>query len=68
MKTQARWIKIGKAYTLQDEYSTLWTRRIGSRWHLMYRTELQGWITLGRFATLTEAKADGSALMGVKSP
>ena len=51
MKTQARWIKVGKAYTLQDEYSTLWTRRIGSRWHLMHRTESQGWITLGKFDT-----------------
>jgi hypothetical protein len=59
-----RWIKVGKAYTLQDEHSELWVRRMGSRWHVAHRTT-QGWITLGRFATLAEAQADGSALMGI---
>ena len=69
-----RWRKMGKAYRLTDEYSTLWIRRIGRQFHLMYyRTTSKterimhgdegGWVTLGVHDTLRAAQEDGSALM-----
>lgn len=69
-----RWRKVGKAYRLTDEYSTLWIRRIGRKFHLMYyrthenegwRTNGReaGWVTLGVHGTLRAAQEDGNALM-----
>jgi hypothetical protein len=50
------------AYCLRDDYSTLWVKRIGARFHLLHRHE-GGWAVLGKYATLGRAQADGSALM-----
>ena len=59
-----RWRKIGNAYRLTDEYSTLWVRKIGTRWHLIHRHN-NGWGTLATHPTLASAQADGAALMAV---
>ena len=59
-----RWRKMGKAYRLSDEYSTLWIRRIGRQFHLLYRTQ-EGWATLGVHITLKAAQEDGNALMEI---
>lgn len=59
----ARWRKMGKAYRLTDEYSTLWVRKIGRSWHLLYRHR-EGWGTLGVYVTLRDAQTEGTALMG----
>lgn len=56
------WRKMGSAYMLTDDYSTLWIKKISSRWHLLERTT-QGWNTLAIHNTLAEAQADGSTLM-----
>ena len=62
MSYMIRWHKIGVAYRLQEEHKTLWAKRYGSRWHLI-EDHPEGWITHGKFATLTKAKEDGLALM-----
>ena len=67
MKNAPAWRKIGSAYMLRDDYSTLYVKRIDSRYHLIARNPnpIQGgWLTLGTYRTLRDAQADGRNLMG----
>jgi len=60
------WRKIGSAYSLKDDYSTLYIKRISSQFHLIARNSnpLQGgWLTLGIYPTLRDAQAEGQELM-----
>ena len=66
MNTTTRWRKTGKAFRLADEFSTLWVKRIDREWHLLTRHDnglVGGWSTLGVYGTLTQAQAEGTALM-----
>ena len=65
MSYMIRWSKMGVAYRLQEEHRTLGIKRFGSRWNLI-EDHPEGWITLGKFATLTKAKEAGVELMGLK--
>ena len=70
MTTQPRWRKLGKAYVLSDHLSTLYIKRIDSRFHLLWRRDnpmQPGFSPLGRYRTLREAQSDGLALMEVKA-
>ncbi len=65
MKTTS-WRKIGSAYQLRDDYSTLYIKRISSRFHLIARNPNPvqgGWLTLGTYRTLRDAQAEGQELM-----
>lgn len=65
-RTAPAWRKIGSAHMLQDDYSTIYIKRINSRYHLIARNPnpLQGgWLTLGTYTTLTAAKEEGQNLM-----
>jgi len=60
------WRKLGTAHVLTDRYSTLYIKRVNSRYHLLWRRDnpLQsGFSTLGKYRTLREAQAEGLALM-----
>ncbi len=66
MNTATHWRKVGSAHMLADAYSTIYVKRIGRAFHLISRNPnpLQGgWLTLGVYSTLRDAKANGSALM-----
>ena len=62
----SRWRKIGKAYRLSDEFSTVWARKIDRSWHLLYWRD-SGWGTLGVYGTLREAQREGLVLMEVEA-
>lgn len=66
MSTTAHWRRLGTAYILRDEYSTLYAKRSGSRYHLMARNPnpIQGgWLTLGTYRTLRDVQRAGLELM-----
>jgi hypothetical protein len=68
MNTTTHWRKIGSAHMLADAYSTIYIKRIGRAFHLIARNPnpIQGgWLTLGIYPTLRDAKTNGSALMDV---
>ena len=63
----AYWRKLGSAWVLEDDHSTIYCRRIGSSYKLIARNpnplQEQLWLTLGTHRTLARAKQDGLALM-----
>jgi hypothetical protein len=65
--TNPAWRKIGSAYMLRDDYSTIYVKRLNSRFHLITRNPnpIQGgWLTLGIYRTLRDAQAEGRNLIG----
>jgi hypothetical protein len=66
-----RWRKMGTAYRLQDNLSTLWIKRIDRTFHLLNRStngREKVWLTLGTYSTLREAQQRGDELMEITRP
>jgi len=62
------WVRVGKAWKMQDSYSTIYCKRIRSMYELITKNnnplpEQSPWMSLGRYKTLTEAKQQGLLLM-----
>lgn len=55
--------KVGTAYRATDDYSTLWVRRVGGSWRILWQSPNDGWRTLGKYPRLADALSEGNALM-----
>ena len=54
---------MSKTHAYGDQFSTLYVRKVGAKWAVIWRTKQGEWSTLGQHKTFKDAQADALALL-----